>query len=223
LLEFNVFEHYYDQIVDTIAGEEKHFYTKNYKILDKNCKFDYNCLKGRRSISLLGELLRPLYQNLLGYDMFIILAAFGNLMYLIFILGHTKKVYNVIYTQGYQPDDFNEERTAKATRDELKDTKAELRKMRETSDKYYTMFTNLSSIFPLLGILGTVVSLIPMVQSVEGMEQNFYFALTSTLWGLIFSIFFKILDGTLAPRIERNNRGIGEFLEKLEGELVELK
>ena len=172
---------------------------------------------------MLSELLRPLYQNLLGYDLLIILAAFGNLMYLIFILGHTKKVYHIIYPQGYQPDDFNEKLKSRPSRDELKATKAKLRKMRETSDKYYTMFINLSSIFPLLGILGTVVSLIPMVQSVDNMQQNFYFALTSTLWGLIFAIFFKVLDGTLAPRIERNNRGIGEFLEKLEGELVDLK
>ena len=172
---------------------------------------------------MLGELLVPLYQNLLGYDLLIILAAFGNFMYLIFILGHTRKVYNVIYTQGYQPDDFNEQRLARPTRDQLKATKAKLRKMRETSNKYYTMFVNLSSIFPLLGILGTVVSLIPMVQSTEGMEQNFYFALTSTLWGLVFSIFFKVLDGTLAPRIENNDQGISEFLEKIESELVALR
>ena len=172
---------------------------------------------------MLGEILVPLYQNLLGYDLLIILAAIGNFLYLMFILGHTRKVYNVIYTQGYQPDDFNEQQIARPTRDQLKHTKAELRRMRVTSNKYYTMFVNISSIFPLLGILGTVVSLIPMVQSVEGMEQNFYFALTSTLWGLVFSIFFKVLDGTLAPRIEHNEQGISEYLEKLERELVELR
>ena len=172
---------------------------------------------------MLGDLLVPLYQNLLGYDLLIILAAFGNFMYLIFILGHTKKVYNVIYTQGYQPDDFNEQQVARPTRDQLKHTKANLRKMRETSNKYYTMFISLSSIFPLLGILGTVVALIPMIQSVDGMEQNFFFALTSTLWGIVFSILFKVLDGTLAPRIEHNEQGISEYLAKLESELVELR
>jgi len=172
---------------------------------------------------VLGDLLVPLYQNLLGYDLLIILAAFGNFMYLIFILGHTKKVYNVIYTQGYQPDDFNEQQVARPTRDQLKHTKANLRKMRETSNKYYTMFISLSSIFPLLGILGTVVALIPMIQSVDGMEQNFFFALTSTLWGIVFSILFKVLDGTLAPRIEHNEQGISEYLAKLESELVELR
>jgi len=171
---------------------------------------------------VLGDLLVPIFQNILGYDLLIILAAFGNFMYLIFILGHTRKVYNVIYTQGYQPDDFNEMQVARPTRAQIKSTKANLRKMRETSNKYYTMFVSLSSIFPLLGILGTVVSLIPMIQSAD-MEQNFYFALTSTLWGLVFSIFFKVLDGTLAPRIEHNEQGISEYLAKLENELVELK
>lgn len=175
-------------------------------------------------MNIIGEILAPVRENLFGYDMLIILMAFGTLGYFIFILKHAKKVYNTLYTQGYLPDNvYDEIETMPPTKAEIKRKKTQLRAMREISEKYYTMFVTLTNIFPLMGILGTVISLIPMVQNIENIQQNFYVALTSTLWGLMFAIFFKLLDGTLSPRIERNNRGIDEYLEKLEHKLEELK
>ncbi|MCL2527472.1 MAG: MotA/TolQ/ExbB proton channel family protein [Defluviitaleaceae bacterium] len=163
------------------------------------------------------DLLPPIIDNLFGYDLIIILTAVGTLGYFLFVRLHSMKVYNTIHTQGYRPDDvLDTGDTAPPSRDEIKNTKIKLRKMRETSDKYYSMYSNLTGIFPLLGILGTVIALIPMVQDMGNMQTSFFVALTSTLWGLIFAIFFKILDATLAPRIERNNRGIDDYLEKLE-------
>jgi len=130
---------------------------------------------------------------------------------------HSNNVYNTIHTKGYRPDDvLDKSEAAPPSKEEIKRTKIKLRKMRETSDKYYAMFTNLAGIFPLLGILGTVISLLPMVQDMGNMQLNFFVALTSTLWGLVFAIFFKVLDGVLSPQIERNNRGIDDYLEKLE-------
>ena len=157
--------------------------------------------------------------NLLGYDMIIILLAVGTMAYYLFVLKHSNKVFNAIHTQGYRPDDVLDGPPRPPTRAETKQTRANLRNMRETSDKYYSMFSNLASIFPLLGILGTVVSLIPMVQDISSMQANFFVALTSTLWGLVFSIFFRVMDGVLSPRIERNNRGIDDYLEKLDSKL----
>jgi len=95
--------------------------------------------------------------------------------------------------------------------------------MRETSEKYYSMFVNLTSIFPLMGILGTVIALIPMVDQLADMEGSFFVALTSTLWGLLFAIIFKMLDGTLIPRLDRNERGIEDYLESLERKIEEMK
>ena len=167
-------------------------------------------------MNILHDLLPPIRDNLLGYDLIIIITAIGTLGYFLFIIFHSSRVYNTIHTQGYLPDDIlSHSDTPPPSRDEIRQTRVRLRKMRETSEKYYTMFVNLTGIFPLLGILGTVVSLIPMVEDMTHMQANFFVALTSTLWGLVFAIFFKVLDAVLSPRIERNNRGIDDYLEKL--------
>ena len=169
----------------------------------------------------LSDLLPPILDNLLGYDLIIILTAIGTLGYFIYVLMHSNRVYNTIHTQGYRPDDVDDRANyTPPTRAEIKQTRTNLRKMRETSEKYYSMFANLTGIFPLLGILGTVVSLIPMVQDMANMQGSFFVALTSTLWGLIFAIFFKVLDATLSPRIEGNNRGIDDYLDKLDAKLA---
>ena len=163
------------------------------------------------------DILPPIRSNLFGYDLIIILTAIGTLAYFLYVRMYSIKVYDMIHTKGYRPDDvLDTKEVTPPSKEEIKQTKTKLRAMRETSDKYYTMFTNLTGIFPLLGILGTVISLLPMVQDIANMQSNFFVALTSTLWGLIFAIFFKVLDGMLSPRIERNNRGIDDYLEKLE-------
>jgi chemotaxis protein MotA len=168
-------------------------------------------------MNLLNNLLPPIRQNLMGYDMLIMLAALGTLGYFIFLRCYARYVHNAIYKQGYLPDDVGgEAKPAHLSAEDTKQLKARLRNMRETSERYYIMFVNLTGIFPLLGILGTVVALIPMVQTIDNMQQNFYIALTSTLWGLVFAIFFRLLDATLLPRVERNNRGIDDFLQKLD-------
>ena len=175
-------------------------------------------------MNIINELLPPIRDNLLGYDMLIILMAVGTLAYFIYILRHAAKVHNVLYTQGYLPDDaYDEEEFIPPTKADIKKQKFHLRGMRETAEKYYSMFMNLTGIFPLMGILGTVISLIPLVQNMDDMQASFFVALTSTLWGLIFAVTFRLLDGILLPRLERNNRGIDEYLEKLEHKLGELQ
>ena len=168
-------------------------------------------------MQIFNDLLPPIRDNLFGYDLIIILTAIGTLGYFLFIRFYAAKVYNAIHTQGYRPDDvLDRGDVVPPSREDIKGTKVKLRKMRETSEKYYSMFVNLTGIFPLLGILGTVISLIPLVQDMGNMQHNFFVALTSTLWGLVFAIFFRLLDGVLSPRIERNNRGIDDYLDKLD-------
>jgi len=172
----------------------------------------------------MGELVTPILNNLLGYDMLIILMAVGTGVYYFFILRHADKVRHEIYAKGYIPDDvFESEEIKLPTRQEMKKQRLQLREMRDTTEKYYSMFANLTATFPLMGILGTVISLIPLVQNVENMEQNFFVALTSTLWGIVFAVIFRLLDGVLLPRLEGNNRGINDYLEKLEVRLAEMK
>ena len=86
--------------------------------------------------------------------------------------------------------------------------------LRKRSEGLYSIFANVTAIFPLLGILGTVVSLLPMVADMADMQQNFFAALTSTFWGLVFSIIFKLLDGFLTSRIEDNDKNVTLLLER---------
>ena len=172
---------------------------------------------------MLEDLLTPIIHNLKGFDLIIIGFAAINFLVMIMVFTHAKKVKNTIYPVGYQPDDFNDNEKRQRTRAELKQEKVEMLKNRADSDKRYTWFVNTSSIFPLLGIVGTVLSLIPMVQGTENMEQNFYLALTSTFWGLAFAIVFKVFDSFLAPRVDLNIHGIDDYLQKIESELVETK
>ena len=166
------------------------------------------------------NIFAPILENILGYDLLIILLAVGTLGYFFYVRWHTHMVNDFLY--GYRPDDIYDD-TAQSGQpiSEIKEKKDKLRKLRETSEKFYTMFSNLATIFPLMGILGTVIALIPLVQELDSMEQNFFVALTSTLWGLVFAITFKILDGMLSPQIERNSRGIEEYLERLDNQLKE--
>jgi len=175
-------------------------------------------------MNILSSLVEPVLNNLFGYDLLIILVAIFTLGYFLFVMWHSDKVYSSIFTQGYMPDDeFDEEEKKPPTKKELKEKKNNLRSMRETSEKYYSMFVNLTSIFPLMGILGTVIALIPMVDQLADMEGSFFVALTSTLWGLLFAIVFKMLDGILTPRLDRNERGIEDYLESLERKIEEMK
>ena len=71
-------------------------------------------------------------------------------------------------------------------------------------ESLYSLFTVLISIFPLLGMLGTVVSLLTLDMSEDtiGMQENFFSALTSTEYGIVFSIFFKVVNSFIQPHIE---------------------
>lgn len=81
---------------------------------------------------------------------------------------------------------------------------------RQRMDQGYIFFLNLVAVFPLMGLLGTVLALIPMV---EALETNFFFmALTSTFWGIVFAIVFKILNGPLQALVEENAALINTYL-----------
>lgn len=76
-------------------------------------------------------------------------------------------------------------------------------------DVSYTLFLTLISLFPLLGMFGTVYSLIGLgdVFSSENADLNaikpqFFLALTSTAWGIIFSVIFKLIGSCFQPFIE---------------------
>ena len=68
----------------------------------------------------------------------------------------------------------------------------------------YTLFVTFISLFPLLGMFGTVRALLELDLSgdLEMIKIKFFNALTSTAWGIIFSIFFKSIHALFQPWIE---------------------
>ena len=73
-----------------------------------------------------------------------------------------------------------------------------------TLDISYTIFITLISIFPLLGMFGTVKALLDldMSEEISALQNNFFSALTSTAWGIIFAVAFKIINSFVQPFIE---------------------
>ena len=76
-------------------------------------------------------------------------------------------------------------------------------------DVSYTVFVTIISLFPLLGMLGTVASLIELGSvfqdanaDMNSIKADFFLALTSTAWGIIFSLFFKIINALVQPYLE---------------------
>ena len=69
----------------------------------------------------------------------------------------------------------------------------------------YSAFIALVSIFPLLGMLGTVLALLSLDitgGATEELKANFFLALDTTAWGLVFSIAFKVANSFLQTTIE---------------------
>lgn len=68
----------------------------------------------------------------------------------------------------------------------------------------YNFFTTMITIFPLLGMLGTVQSLIALnlaTEEIAQLQTHFFDALTSTAWGIIFAIGFKLTNSFIEYRI----------------------
>lgn len=82
----------------------------------------------------------------------------------------------------------------------------------------YTAFLTCITLFPLLGMLGTVMSLVMLdfsdAQGLISARSNFFVALTSTAWGIIFAIIFKVLNVFIATSADDNIRKMTELIDR---------
>lgn len=79
---------------------------------------------------------------------------------------------------------------------------AALSKCSDLASSCYTMYLNLTAVFPLLGILGTVLSLMRL-SGADDISANFGMALRTTFAGLIAAILFKVADSFISPKLDR--------------------
>ena len=158
--------------------------------------------------------------NLLGFDLVIVLVALGNAV----CFAATRRAANALYRRLHRlifvPS--RREHPGALVRELSAVDEEEIIALRHRSESLYAVFVTVTAIFPLLGILGTVLSLLPMVADLSNMQMNFFAALTSTLWGLIFAILFKLLDGFLSAKMEDNDKSVALLLERPRMEPEEL-
>ena len=150
--------------------------------------------------------------NLIGFDMIIFLVAIANGIIYHFTKKSADELYRKMHLTVYVPGSRKSQREAQ---DELRELReSDVVRMRNTTGRLYSVFVNLTGIFPLLGILGTVSSLLTLVQDMSDVQGSFYGALTSTFWGLVFAIAFKLLDGVISAKIEDNEKTVALYLER---------
>ncbi len=90
--------------------------------------------------------------------------------------------------------------------------------LRKRLNFWYSIFTTLITLFPLFGMFGTVVALLNLDLSSNGNEMvsiqnNFFNALTSTAWGIVFSIVYKCLNSVIASRVNDTIDQIHEIVK----------
>ena len=82
--------------------------------------------------------------------------------------------------------------------------------LRKSLNTAYSVFTTSITLYPLLGMLGTVFSLINVgdvdfsqaSESLNAIKGDFFTALTSTAWGIVFAAILKFINSLIQPRIE---------------------
>ena len=160
------------------------------------------------------SVFQVILKNLLGFDLIIFVAAALNGVCYYLARRNANALYRKLHMIVFVPSRRSDpESVSRAIRDIDEE---QVVAMRKRSESLYSVYVNVTAIFPLLGILGTVVSLLPMVSELADMQTNFFAALTSTFWGLVFAILFKLLDGFLSSRMEGNDKAVNLLLERRE-------
>lgn len=158
----------------------------------------------------MGQFFSILFMNLMGFDMLIFLLAAVNLIVYIMVRNRADKVYKH-FNSSDRIVNLNDE-AKEALRENTKSgknklTAEELLEYREKTNRVYALFSNFTTMFPLLGMLGTVVSLIMMTGSIDtAATESFFAALTSTFWGIVAALIFKALDALVSYKIEDNEK-----------------
>ncbi len=171
-------------------------------------------------------MLEILFRNFLSFDFIIFIAAIGNVVVLVQTIRFARKLFDALNPYCWIPggEASLAEIQGKFARRSKIDSESDIIRLRRNMNAFYVVYENLTAIFPLLGLLGTVVSLIPLVDNMGEVPTGLFFsALTSTMWGIIFAIVFKALNGYVASRIEDNEKNIDIYLQRNTDKLLREK
>lgn len=145
----------------------------------------------------------------------IILAAAGVNAYIyIRALNCAKSLYNTLLPQEYAPKKYIPVSEKIGPRQIMMEIQL-ISQRREKAFKWYIYFSNIITIFPLLGIFGTVTSLINTVDGSENLSGNFFAALTSTALGIVAAVVFKVLDCPVSAKLDECERLSDQVIAEL--------
>ena len=142
------------------------------------------------------SIIAKLLQSIVSSDIYILFFCFAALFVAFRVSRLTKNVDNDIYDWEEKSDELsnNPEKTNK-----IFDCYKHL-------NRSYTVFIALISIFPLLGMFGTVTALLSIdmsdAETINTAKSSFFNALTSTTWGIIFSVGFKMANAYFFSDVE---------------------
>lgn len=153
-----------------------------------------------------------IFSNIIGYDGLIFIAAAANAVIFQGARNAAVRLYSSMHKEVYTPSCGSDIKSIRSDIVRLTDKKVSA--LRERAVAWYTLYVNITGIFPLLGILGTVISLLGMVGNTSDVEGSFFAALTSTFWGLVFAIIFKFLDGFVSPKLDDGERAAELFMQR---------
>lgn len=168
-------------------------------------------------ISVEASLISVIVENFKKFDFLIFILAVINTVLLLFASSYSNRLNRMMNPNCWLPGGNN---VLNRIRNQFKHraetaTEMEAVLLRRKMNTFYSLYENVTTIFPLMGLLGTVVSLLPMVSSMGEAETGLFFsALTSTMWGIIFAIIFKGCNGFIAGRLEDNDRSVETYLQR---------
>ncbi len=157
--------------------------------------------------------------NFIRFDFLIFLLALCSFAIIIRTRRLVKEVLKILKPEGYLPGGKIDSKKIQEHYDFYLNPEGEkiLQEKHRKSNFSYTLFVNLTSVFPLMGILGTVISLLPMVRQLGDLSAQtglFFSALTSTFWGIVFAILFKAFNGFLEAELDYCNKLTDLYVER---------
>lgn len=151
------------------------------------------------------SVINTVAKNIIGYDG--IIFIFAVITFWVYIKAGNENKKLLSYFDELTVKRKENDRKPETLKKPKKISEAELMEIHFRQDKFYGFFVNIVSIFPLLGMIGTVLSLLSLDLSASNssITNNFFGALTSTFWGAVFGVVFKLADSSVSTKIEMAN------------------